>query len=357
MKMSSMISFYPGPSRVHDELPDYLKQAFKSGILSINHRSEEFMKMSENTIQLLKNKLEIPADYTVLYTTSATECWEIIAQSVIRKSSFHLFNGAFGKKWFEYTHKLCPGAVAHPFNQDEVIDAGKLRLPKTAGVVCLTQNETSNGTQVSMNIMSAIKERYPQHLIAVDATSSMAGIYLDFRAADIWYASVQKCFGLPAGLGLLICSPAAIKKIQSKAENKHYNSVKFMLEMMDKWQTPFTPNVLNIFLLNCVIDASKPIRAVHNKTRERFDRWMAFLSEKDSLHHLIKNEEARSFTVLALSAEEEVVTSIKRRAKKKGMLLGEGYGDLKASTFRIANFPAIKNKEINKLVKFLSRYE
>ena len=93
-----MISFYPGPSRVHDEIPEYVKEAYKKGILSINHRSEAFMKLSERTITLLKSKLEIPEDYTVLYTTSATECWEIIAQSVIQKSSFHFFNGAFGKK-------------------------------------------------------------------------------------------------------------------------------------------------------------------------------------------------------------------------------------------------------------------
>lgn len=352
-----MISFYPGPSRVYDETPDYVKQAFKKGILSINHRSEEFMKMSEETIHLLKTKLEIPDDYTVLYTTSATECWEIIAQSVIGKSSFHFFNGAFGKKWFEYTHRLCIGAVAYPFNQDELIEVNKLRLPKAAGLLCITQNETSNGTQVSTEIIAAIKKRYPQHLIAVDATSSMAGIYLNFNVADIWYASVQKCFGLPAGLGILICSPPAIKKIKTKAENKHYNSLKFMLEMMDKWQTPFTPNVLNIFLLNRVMDSAKPIRDVHNKTVERFHRWMNFLSEKDSLKHLIKNEAARSFTVLPVTAQEELVTSIKVRAKKKGMLLGEGYGDLKASTFRIANFPAIKKKEINRLMDFLSRYE
>ena len=79
---SMMISFYPGPSRVHEEIPDYVKEAYREGILSINHRSEEFMSMSEKTISLLKNKLEIPKNYSVFYTTSATECWEIIAQSL-----------------------------------------------------------------------------------------------------------------------------------------------------------------------------------------------------------------------------------------------------------------------------------
>lgn len=351
-----MISFYPGPSRVHDEIPEYVKEAYKKGILSINHRSEAFMKLSERTITLLKSKLEIPEDYTVLYTTSATECWEIIAQSVIQKSSFHFFNGAFGKKWFEYTQRLRAGAKAFPFSHDELIDVKRLTRPKKEGVICLTQNETSNGTQIHMETMNAIRERYPDYLIAVDATSSMGGVYLNFKSADIWYASVQKCFGLPAGLGIMILSPAAVSKVKQAGENKHYNSLGFMLEMIEKWQTPFTPNVLNIFLLNRVMEASKPVREVHNKTEDRFHRWVNFFDDKQSLKHLVSNEEARSFTVVPVTTDEDLVNTIKSRARKNGILLGEGYGDLKATTFRIANFPAIKKKEINTLMDFLSGY-
>ena len=66
-----MISFYPGPSRVHDEIPDYVRDAYKEGILSINHRSAEFMKIVEKITRLLKNKLEIPQDYTIFFTSSA----------------------------------------------------------------------------------------------------------------------------------------------------------------------------------------------------------------------------------------------------------------------------------------------
>jgi phosphoserine aminotransferase len=38
------------------------------------------------------------------------------------------------------------------------------------------------------------------------------------------------------------------------------------------------------------------------------------------------------------------------------LLLGEGYGKMKAETFRIANFPALKGKEIEKLMGFLKGY-
>ena len=352
-----MISFYPGPSRVHDQIPGYVKEAFERGILSINHRSEDFMEISQNTIGLLKRKLNIPQDYTIFYTTSATECWEIISQSVIRDSSFHFHSGAFGKKWYEYTSKICSAATSFAFDQNTVIDAGHLQLPKGTGVICLTQNETSNGTQVTNATIRMIKDRYPQHLIAVDATSSMAGICLDFSAADIWFASVQKCFGLPAGLGLMACSPSAIAMVRTVGEKKHYNSLTFMNEMMEKWQTPFTPNVLNIYLLMRVMEDSRPISEVESDIAKRFRLWEDFFKTKRSLTHLIDNESARSLTVIPIKADEKLVASIKSQARKNGFLLGEGYGELKPSTFRIANFPAIKNEEIKALMDFLNKYD
>src|SRR5688572_554876 len=123
-----MISFYPGPSRVHNEIPEYVKDAYKKGILSINHRSENFMAMAEKTARLLKRKLNIPEDYSIFYTSSATECWEIIAQSLVNNKSYHIFNGAFGQKWFEYTKRLCEGVKSYPFEKEEIINSKKHRF-------------------------------------------------------------------------------------------------------------------------------------------------------------------------------------------------------------------------------------
>lgn len=349
-----MISFYPGPSRVHDEIPGYVKDAAKQGIMSMNHRSPEFVAMSRKTIGLLKKKLSIPKDYTIFFTSSATECWEIIAQSWITEKSYHFYNGSFGQKWFEYTHKIKNGAIGKLFDRESALNADQLKYDGSNAVICLTQNETSNGTQVSNEIISTIRKNNPGHLIAVDATSSMAGIVLDFKSADIWFASVQKCFGLPAGLGIMICSPAALLRAKKINNSQYYNSIMFMNAMMEKWQTPFTPNVLGIYLLMRVLEKSKPIREVHKVTVNRFKEWTAFLQNTNNLKHLIKNKEVHSYTVLPIEGDPSSISKIKKNGKKQGFLLGEGYGDLRATTFRIANFPAIKNVEITKLKRFLS---
>jgi len=350
-----MISFYPGPSRVHDEIPGYVQDAYDLGVMSINHRSDGFMAISERTVSLLKEKLNIPADYTVFYTSSATECWEIIAQSLITDKSYHIYNGAFGQKWHEYTQRLHSGATAVPFGLEEKLNPAKLTFPED-GVICITQNETSNGTQVASALIKKIKKDNPKHLIAVDAVSSMAGIALDFKAADIWLASVQKCFGLPAGLGLMICSPQAVERSNHLAEKDHYNSLTFMTTMMNRWQTPCTPNVLGIYLLMRVLEDSDNIKAVDEKIVGRYEEWIAFLSERETIKPLVHNKGVQSHTVVPVTGDAETLQRIKALAKKEDILLGEGYGEWKASTFRIANFPALKKKEIKKLMGILKKF-
>lgn len=347
-----MISFYPGPSRVHTEVPAYVRDAYDEGILSINHRSDEFVQMCERTIGLLKERLNVPKDYTIFFTGSATECWEIIAQSLITDKSYHIYNGAFGQKWFDYTKRLYPLAVPLPFGIDEALDPKRLIFEQREGLICITQNETSNGTQVANELIHTIKQANSSYLVAVDATSSMAGVMLDFSAADIWLASVQKCFGLPAGLGLLICSPTALQRAAAIGEKSHYNSLIFLAEMMSKWQTSHTPNVLAIYLLMRVLEKCPPISQVHAETVRRFQDWSAFL-ESSKLQHLVTNPAVHSFTVLPLTATQELISDIKRKAKTAGLLLGEGYGQWKASSFRIANFPAIESSEIEVLKAFL----
>lgn len=348
-----MISFYPGPSRTYDEIPKYVKAAQRKGILSMNHRSDEFMKICEKTVGLLKEKLSIPEDYKVYFLTSATECWEVMAQSLITNGSHHIYNGAFGEKWFDYTHKLVPTAKSHPFDREKTLEPSSYE----GDFICITQNETSNGTQVTNEIIQSIRSNNPNHLIAVDATSSMAGVFLDFTAADVWFASVQKCFGLPAGLSIMVCSPKAIARMNSKGEKDHYNSMTLLDSMMSKWQTPCTPNVLGIYLLMRVMKDVDPIRKTEEKLRHRFNQWTTFLERNKSFHHLVKNESVRSTTVLALAVTTDIdMLKLKVKAKQAGFLLGEGYGDLKKDTFRIANFPAIRGKEIQKLMQFLSRH-
>lgn len=351
-----MLTFAPGPSKVYDSLPIYLQDAYREGILSANHRSSVFMNLYQETESLMREKLHMPEDYKLLFTSSATENWEIITQSIVEKASFHIYSGSFGKKWIGFAKHINPSTDGIKIEANQSIDVAGLEISEEFDLIALTQNETANATQVPMSVIEAIKEKYPEKMIAVDTTSSMAGIELDFTLADIWYASVQKCFGLPAGLGILILSPKAIEKCESKGESGRYNSLSFILENAAGYQTHYTPNVLGIYLLNRVLKDLEEIQHVDANLRERMQKLESCIAHTKSLRMLVDNSETRSVTVMAVSGPEELIASVKKDAEKEGMQLGSGYGPLKPTSFRIANFPAITNAEMDKLIAFLAKY-
>ena len=351
-----MISFYPGPSTLYKRIPEFMEEACKTGVLSINHRSPEFVEISKSVVSLFKQKMRLPDDYTLFFTSSATECWEIIAQSLIKESSYHFYNGAFGEKWMEYTQKLHKNSTGIQFGIEDALTTDSYLAPQEAELIAITQNETSNGTEVSNSLVAAYRSAYPEKLIAVDATSSMAGVYLDFSNADIWYASVQKCFGLPAGLAVMVCSPKAINRAIEIDENNHYNSLISMVERMKDFQTTYTPNVLTIYLLKKVLETIPPIEKTEELILEKAKNWYDFFIGIKGMELLIKDQDLRSKTVIAVKGNEEIISRVKKEAKEAGILLGNGYGNWKKDTFRIANFPAIDAIEINKLKDFLTTF-
>jgi phosphoserine aminotransferase len=351
-----MITFAPGPSKVYDSLPIYLNDAYQEGILSANHRSSAFMKLYQETEQLMRSKLHMPEDYTLLFTSSATENWEIISQSIVEQASFHIYSGSFGKKWIEFAKHILPATVGLKIEANQAIDLPSLQIAEEFDLIALTQNETSNASQVSNEMIEAIRDKFPEKMIAVDTTSSMAGIELDFGLADIWYASVQKCFGLPAGLGILILSPAAIQKSERKGEKGRYNSLSFMLENAASYQTHYTPNVLGIYLLNRVLKDIPEIQQIDALLRQRMSRLENCIAQTKTLRMLVDNPATRSTTVMAIAGSEELIIQVKKEAEKRGMQLGGGYGPLKATSFRIANFPAITDEEFDALIEFLKQY-
>ncbi len=348
-----MITFNVGPSKIYPQVKQYLQDAYDYDILSISHRSKPFDTFSKKCLELLHEKLEIPFDYTILYTSSATESWEIIAQDVVKSKAVHFFNGEFGKKWFEYAKYINPLTKGYKFDEQKNIQLSDYEIDKDTELLNFTLNETSTGTQVKEKTIDEAKAKFPNALIAIDTTSCLGGININFSKYDIIYGSIQKCFGLPAGLGLLILSPKAIAKAEEKGINGRYNSLLKMAEYIKAYQTSYTPNVLGIYLLSRVLEIVAPIAQADQRIKKQAQDWYNFIPTLHGFHLHISNAEVQSDTVITVGSSEENVAKIKIAAKAAGIELGSGYGPLKNSTFRIANFPAITTNEIESLKTFL----
>lgn len=360
-----MITFYPGPSKIYPQVELYLQDAYQSGTLSMNHRSQGFMDVLKETLRLMHEKLAIPADYSIYLVSSATEAWEIVAQSLTQQDSAHHYNGAFGKKWFSYATHIVPQTSGslfpinqtlpfHLFQQGEESAAFNRQRLSSYEVLCLTHSETSNGTQIRMQELAEIRSLTPA-LIAIDATSSMGGVAFDWAVGDVWFASVQKCFGLPAGMGVMICSPKALEKARQVKDILRYNSLLFIHENFEKYQTHYTPNTLGVYLLMRVMEQIEPISTIDQRTVKRAESLYQFLENETDWEPLVTTNATRSDTVIAVKGEPQSIAALKKEAISAGITLGNGYGEWKNNTFRIANFPAINDEEIEQLQSFLRK--
>lgn len=375
------MNFYPGPSKVYSQVKDWLNEAYDEGILSIQHRSQKFMQMYENIVKNLQEKHNIPKDYTIIFTSSATECWHILNDtfgndSFSELNAYHFYNGAFGKKWFEYRKANYPKTsfgIEFGINE-ELEDKFFQQIPQNnylPNIICLCQNETSNATQISQKRLSEIRQNRQNDFIFVDATSSWGGQNLNFSDADAWFVSVQKCFGLPAGLGIMALSPNLIDFYQNEIQNNNekqkpavvgvftndrYNQLSFLIEQANQFQTTYTPNVLGIYLVSKVMEFVPNISVTSQIIERRATDLYDFL-EENGYKILIDNKAVRSQTVLSVELNEPKLSFLKQKANQSNIILGNGYGKWKQNTFRIANFPQHTDKDFKILKEFLLKLD
>jgi phosphoserine aminotransferase len=282
---------------------------------------------------------------------SATEMWGLLSHSLPQVDSTIFYNGSFGHKWHHIHSQLNNNSRAIKFGVHEELPIEKLNT-NFQHLIGVCQNETSNGTQVSNQLLRNLRESNPNALIAVDATSSMSGIYLDFKQADIWFASVQKCFGLPAGLCVVLLSPR-VREYLPLVSKLHYNNLDELYTKAAIQQTIHTPNTLNIYLLHRLMQSIDSIEKIHAETVAKAHQWRSFLQETH-LKLLPQNSAVISDTVFTINYPEEKLKHFLESIYKQGFMLGKGYGEFAKNTFRIANFPAIHKNQIAALQQVLA---
>ncbi|BDD09886.1 aminotransferase [Fulvitalea axinellae] len=344
----------PGPSALYFTVEDHLKEALALQVPSISHRSEFYTEIHRETVSNIRKLLNIPSDFHVFFTGSATEVWERIAQNLIIAKSGHVVNGAFSKKNFEAAKAM--GVDAHKIEavEGDLPNVTAESFPKDIEVLNFTHNETSTGVMTPMDNIREARNLYPDAIISLDVVSSAPYVDIDFEAVDTAYFSVQKCFGLPAGLGVWIVNDRCVQKAKEKSQAGHslgsYHSIPSLLKMAVKDQTPETPNVLGVYLLGKVAGdmLNKGLDVLRRETIYKSTVLYETLKKHPSLSPLAEKEELQSKTVVVAKCEGGSERFLKALAEK-GLQPGSGYGGAKNTQIRIANFPTHSKELIEML--------
>lgn len=201
-------NFSPGPATLPYEV---LEQAAKDiinfqdtgiGLIEMSHRSKEFMAVTANTEQLLRELMEIPDNYKVLFLQGgASSQFFMIPMNLLGpgKKATYLNTGVWAKKAIKEAKLFGEINVAYSSEDvkfNRVPAPGDYTVPEDAEYLYLVSNNTIYGTQFAT---------FPNtdKMLVCDMSSDILSRRFDVSKFGLIFAGAQKNMG-PAGVTVVI---------------------------------------------------------------------------------------------------------------------------------------------------------
>jgi aspartate aminotransferase-like enzyme len=333
--------FLPGPTEVREEVMVAMMRPM------IPHRGSEFEELFERLQQGLRPvfKTERPV---YISASSATGMMEAAIRCAPPGRILCLVNGAFSER-FAHIASMCGRDVDRydvAWGQIHTIPQMEERLSiRKYSAVTVAHSETSTG---ALNDVRAISDCAHRRGIVclIDSVSGLAGAELHFDEWKLDYVLTgsQKALALPPGLSFAVASSAFV----DQASGIHGRGVYFDLVEMDAYarrnQTPSTPALsllyaLEVQLQSIAAEGLEARWARHRAMATRTQEWIAKISDETGKR--LANIAPLGFqspTVSAIRLPSDLpADGFTAAVAKRGIVVGSGYGKLKASTFRIGH--------------------
>ncbi len=207
--MSRVFNFSAGPAMVPEAV---LKQAQSEmldwqgsgmSVMEMSHRGKEFMSIAAQAEADLRDIMEIPDNYKVLFLQGgASSQFAMVPMNLLgdKTSADYINTGAWSKKAIGEAKRFCNVNIAATTEADNFTrapKAGELSLDPNAAYVHYTPNETIGGVEVDY-----IPDTGDVPLVA-DFSSTILSRPIDVSKYGVIYAGSQKNIG-PAGLAVVI---------------------------------------------------------------------------------------------------------------------------------------------------------
>ncbi len=347
--------FIPGPVKVDD---DVLQQLARP---TLGHRGKEYSQLQGEVVEMLK-KILFTEQNVFLSTSSGSGIWEAAIRNCVAPDETVLSCccGAFSDKWADVV-EMCGRKVDQlkvewgQATTAELIDE-KLASGKYAAIT-LVYNETSTGlTNPVYEISKMMKAKYPDVLVFVDTVSGMVGLPLHFDELgwDIAFASVQKAFAIPPGFTVAAVSNRAVEKSKSVPDRGYYFNFELWAKSAAKNQTLVTPSVQHIMALHyqcekLVKEGMENVWARHKEMAEFVRGWA-----REKFEVFCEDQYASdTLTTVKNTRGINVAETIKAVQNKHNTIFGNGYGQLKDKTFRIAHMGDITMGDLKELLGWI----
>jgi phosphoserine aminotransferase len=233
--------------QARDELVDFRETGLS--IMEMSHRSRVYEEVHQETQQLMRELLNIPQDYQVLFLQGgASTQFAMIPMNFLHdgQAAAYLLSGSWANKALAEAKLIGETIVAASSEADgfdRIPDWSGMRLPANAAYLHLTSNETIEGTQYA-----AYPETGDVPLIA-DMSSDIMSRPIDVSRFSLIYAGAQKNLG-PSGVTVVVLRESMLERAKDglptmlrykthAKQNSLYNTPPvysiYMVNLMLKW--------------------------------------------------------------------------------------------------------------------------
>lgn len=360
--MKDYLSLVAGPTQVHENV---LKAQSRQ---IVTHMNEEWSPYYLSVCEKIKKCLFTKGD-VYLATCSGSGCVESAVISTIAPGEklLVLSNGLFGDRFGEIADAFHLERETIRYKNNEVIRPEDLRKrlaegPKDIAAVSAVYSESQNGILNPIKELTAICNEF--HVpILVDTVSATGGVefYMDDWGVDVALASMQKCLGGVAGVGIMAVNDKYWDYVKDKDTLGYYHSLKF-------WHTnmhtpgavhphPFTMSESLIFGCDAACDLMLE-EGMENRWKRHHECYEYYVRELAKIgFHLYLPESYACPTCIAFAPHEKIGVNemIDRLRDEHGILVSNGIAEQKGRVWRIGNMAAQADLEkAEKLVKALS---
>lgn len=331
--------FIPGPTEVRPEILDAQAQWM------IGHRMPECADLIGAILPKLSQVFY--TNQTVLISASSgTGLWEAAVRNCVAHKVLTCVNGAFASRFSDVAQMNGKTIEVLDVPWGQPVLPGQIVERLAAGgfdAVAVVHNETSTGVTSPIRDIAAAIRAMPggeDIMILVDSVSGLAGARIEMDAwdLDVVLASSQKAFALPPGISFCAVSDRAMAKAKTVPARGYYFDFISLAKSIAKNQTPATPAVSLLFALDRQLDDMLAEGMEHRFARHLAmrDRTLDWARGHGFDIFAAKGYESPTVTCVANNLEIDIA-ALNKYLRGHGMIISNGYGDLKGKTFRIAH--------------------
>ena len=320
----------------------------------INHRGSEFAEIVKDVTIKMKQVFQTKNDLMLL-TGSGTAGLEAAVVNMLSPGDTVLgvAVGVFGERFSKIAQIFGATVIPLNFEHGKAADPSMVKKALDANpqvkAVLVTHNETSTGVTNDLAAISRVVKDAGK-LLMVDCISSLGSLNVpvDEWGIDVAVSGSQKGWMVPPGMTMISVSEAGWQAFAQAKMPRFYWDLGKARSMLEKGQTPWTPNISVVFAFQVALDMM--LKEGIGKIFARHERIGKFTRAgiKALGLTLLADEKHASNTVTSVVADRGLdakkLTKIMR--DEFDIVLAGGQGPLEGKIFRVGHLGMVGEKDI-----------